>query len=142
MAIPYLPGGLVTVTRNRYPLTEDEYLNETRDLDATPDSLPVSGCSFQPSTGAEFVVDADRFTERADLYLPPTADIVGTDLVGVPDRGEWAVDGPVERWPDVGGLGHVHVRLVRFREAVEYTIPEDGGGAEGPLMGTLDGGTA
>lgn len=115
MAVPFIPGAMTDATRNRYPLALDDYENETRDYNATPSTLPLRGCSFQPREGSEFLTETDRFTERADFYAPP-ADILGFDTVTIPGRGEYKIDGPVKVWPNVGGLGHVHMVLVRYRE--------------------------
>ena len=95
--------------------------------------------------GSEYTMDTDRFTVRGDLYLPPGADITGEDTVGIPGYGEFNVDGPVERWPDVGGLGHVHVRLIWFQEYTEGApdagVVDGGGAAEEPVT-YYDGGGA
>lgn len=142
MAVPYLPGAMLDVMRNRYKLVKDEYNNETRSP-SDVDHLLVTGCCWQPKQGDEFLQDADRFIVRGDLYLPREADLWGTDTVTVPGVGELTVDGPVERWPDVGGLGHVHVSLVWYREEPDPAPdPElEGGGAVAPEF-NLEGGDA
>lgn len=140
MAVPYIPGAMVTVVRRRYLMVTDEYHNQVRS--PIPAELPISDCCFQPKSGSEYLTDTDRFTVRGDLYLPPEADLLGTDTVVVPGYGEFEVDGPVQRWPDVGGLGHTYAALVWFQEASGTPAPVtlDGGNAAAIPTLTLDGG--
>ena len=114
MAVPYIPGAMTSVGIIRLVTTRDEYNNQVLS-DSEDDDDMVDDCSFQPSDGSENPTDGDRFTERADLYLPLEAGLTGADQVRVGGR-VWDIDGPVKNWPDVNGLGHQQARLVRFKE--------------------------
>jgi len=72
---------------------------------ATPAELAVEGCSVQPETGAEILTGRDSVTSIWRLYAPPDADITSTDRVRHGGK-DYEVDGSIQDWPDIFGLGH------------------------------------
>lgn len=94
-----------TVTRLRGTPTTDEYGNDTLDWSA-PAELPVTGCSVQPASTSEVTGDREAITTRWTWYMPPGADVAGTDRASW--RGEvYQIDGDVQVWESpTGALDH------------------------------------
>jgi hypothetical protein len=77
---------------------------------SSPGVLTIDGCSVQPVAGVETILNRDSVTSRWALFAPLDADIESFDRVrhgGV----DYEVDGSVQRWPDVAGLGHTFAYL-------------------------------
>ena len=69
---------------------------------------------MQPLQGQEILQDRDATVSRWMLYAPLSADITSTDRIR--HRGvDYDVDGSVQDWPDIFGLGY---RQAILRKAV------------------------
>lgn len=93
-----------TVTRLRATGDTDSYGDSAPDWGAA-DSASIGNCSVQPVQGSESMTDRNSVVSRWVLFAPLDADIEATDRIrhhGV----DYEVDGAVQDWPDVFGLGH------------------------------------
>lgn len=93
----------VEAVRRRFPLVEDVYGNETRDLDA-PDDLEVSVALWQDN-GTETTADRDQQVSDWLARFPAGFEVTGRDLVLVGDRIFEVVGPPVD------AKTHVRARL-------------------------------
>jgi hypothetical protein len=93
-----------TIVRVRATTTTNTHGNATSSWDS-PGVLTITGCSVQPVTGDEVILNRDAVTSRWQLFAPLDADLLSSDRVR--HRGvDYEIDGSVQRWPDFGGLGH------------------------------------
>ena len=74
---------------------------------ANPETVVIRGCSVQPASGPEYVVDRESIVSRWELYAP-----YGTDLRGG-DRVRWQgvtydIDGAPQPFRDPTGSGLDH----------------------------------
>jgi hypothetical protein len=93
-----------TVVRLRGAPSTDAYNDAETDW-SDPASLPISGCSVQPVQGDENLLGRESVISRWTLFAPPDADIRSSDRVrhnGV----DFDIDGSVQDWPDLFGLGY------------------------------------
>jgi len=93
-----------TVTRVRATTTTDSHGNEIRSW-ATATTSDIVGCSMQPEDGSEIILGREEVVSRWQLFLPPNADLLPSDRVRF-EGITYEVDGSVQKWPDIGGLGH------------------------------------
>lgn len=93
-----------TITRIRAATTTDAHGNATRDW-ATAAEETIEGCSVQPLNGDAVIIGRDSVTSRWQLFLPFEADLLPSDRVKHQDV-TYEVDGSVQKWPDIAGLGH------------------------------------
>lgn len=108
-----LPAAIATETiiRLRGVTYWDAY-NDQHVEWSNPSQLTIGGCSLQPVQGDEVLLGRESVVSRWTLFAPPDADILSSDRVrhnGV----DFEVDGSVQRWPDIGGLGHLQILLRR-----------------------------
>lgn len=109
-----LPGiANETVVRLRATSTDNGYGDQGLDW-TSPASLSVGGCSVQPLAGQEVLLDRDATVSRWTLYAPLTADITSADRIRH-NGADYEVDGSVQDWPDVFGMGY---RQAILRKAV------------------------
>lgn len=100
-----------TIVRLRGAVSTDGNNDQFIDW-STPVALSIAGCSVQPVRGVEVLLGRDAVESRWNLYAPLTADIESTDRIrhsGV----DYEVDGSVQDWPDLFGLGHRQALLRR-----------------------------
>ena len=102
-----------TVVRLRGVLTTNGYDDQVIDW-TNPAAASISGCSVQPAAGQEIQLDRDAIVSRWTLYAPLTADIQSTDRIRHNGQ-DYEIDGSVQDWPDMFGLGH---RQCFLRKAV------------------------
>lgn len=100
-----------TVTRLRATTTEDPYNDQADDWDSAA-SLSIPGCSVQPVAGSEVLDGRNAVVSRWVLFAPLDADLAATDRVRHKGS-DYEVDGSVQDWPDVFGLGHKSCYLRR-----------------------------
>lgn len=93
-----------TVTRLRGVLTDDGYGDQQLDW-TNPATATITGCSVQPLTGQEILTDRDAVVSRWTLYAPLGSDIRSTDRIRH-NGSVYDIDGSVQDWPDMFGLGH------------------------------------
>jgi len=105
-----LPGiANETVIRLRGTSTDNGYGDQGLDW-TSPALLSVGGCSVQPVAGEEIQLDRDATVSRWVMYAPLTADITSVDRVRH-NGTDYEVDGSVQEWPDVFGMGYKQALL-------------------------------
>lgn len=102
--------GTQSITRLRSTgSTEDDYGNDVGEW-ATPDELPITGCSVQPGGGLEVHDDREAITTLYTVWAPIAADVVDTDRVRFAGA-DYALDGPIEVWAVGTPIDHKVIRL-------------------------------
>lgn len=101
-----LPGAIAreTVARLRGTPTDNGYGDTGIDW-TNPVVLPIGGCSVQPVKGQEMLLDRDAVVSRWVLFAPLDADITSVDRIRH-NGTDYEVDGSVQDWPDICGMGH------------------------------------
>lgn len=93
-----------TVVRLRGTPTDNGYGDTGIDW-TNPATLSVPGCSVQPVGGQEVLLNRDAVVSRWTLYAPLGADITSVDRIRH-NGTDYEVDGSVQNWPDIFGLGY------------------------------------
>lgn len=83
--------------RERYPVADDGHGNEIPDLDDTPATLTVSGCSIQPGPPSEVLGDREANRIAWTIYQPVGADVTATDFGRLGGQ-LYRVSGEPQRW--------------------------------------------
>ena len=86
---------------------EDEYHNP---LPGDPVSHVVTGCSVQPGTGAEYVIDRSATTTVYTAWAPIDADVLDDDVIEFAGA-RYEVDSSVQRWQVGSLLDHLVIPL-------------------------------
>ena len=93
-----------TVERLRGVPTDNGYGDTAIDW-TSPDIVSVPGCSVQPVAGEEILLNRDAVVSRWKLFAPLSADITSLDRIRHNGM-DYDIDGSVQDWPDVSGLGY------------------------------------
>lgn len=100
--------------RERYPAETDGHGNTVPDLDETPETLTVTGCSIQPGPPTEILGDREAARIAWTIYQPPGADVTSTDH-GRVNGTLYRVAGEPQRWTSpTGATSHDVVLLERW----------------------------
>lgn len=59
----------------------------------------IRNCLFAPTSSTDGRDLSDVTDDQAKLLAPPGADIRSTDVITVPGRGDYSVDGTPDQWP-------------------------------------------
>lgn len=89
-------------TRERYPTTDDSHGNEAPNMDATPDTVNITGCSIQPGAPRDVLGDREAALIAWTIYQPPGADVTATDY-GRLGGNLYRVHGEPQRWTSPSG---------------------------------------
>lgn len=93
-----------TVTRLRGAVSTNAHGDEVVSW-ASPGAAQIVGCSVQPVQGEELTIGRDAVVSRWLLYAPLTADLKSSDRIRH-NGNDYDIDGSVQDWPDIFGLGH------------------------------------
>lgn len=95
-----------TVTRLRGSSGSDGYGDSGTNW-TDPARLVITGCSFQPQQGQEFLTDRSAVVSRWQWFGPPDADVLSNDRLEVGGV-TYDIDGSVQVWTDTTGNGLDH----------------------------------
>lgn len=95
-----------TVTRLRGTPGTDGYGDSRIDW-TSPARVSITGCSFQPQQGQEFLTDRSAVVSRWQWFGPEDADVKSSDRLEV-DGTAYDIDGSVQVWTDPTGNGLDH----------------------------------
>lgn len=100
--------------RERYPLVDDGHGNDVPDLDATPATLSIAGCSIQPGAPTEVLGGREATLIAWTVYQPVGYDVTAGDFGRIGGQ-LYRVSGTPQRWSSpTGAISNDVVLLERW----------------------------
>jgi hypothetical protein len=108
------PIGRQTVTLLLAPVVDGDYNTQVRDWDH-PTPTPVSGCTVDYTSNSRTRQAGDQTVTRAQLYMPPRAMTVTTEMRVQWDGRIWDIDGVPAHAEGAGPLSGQVVNLLEVK---------------------------
>ncbi|MFF9003663.1 head-tail adaptor protein [Streptomyces achromogenes] len=108
------PIGRQSITLLEAPLVAGDYNTQVRDWDNAA-ALTISGCTVDYTSNSRTRQAGDQTTTRAQLYMPPRAVTVTTDMRVQWDGRTWEVDGVPSHAEGAGLLSGQVVALLEVK---------------------------